>query len=395
MNAKQQALKTAMEAAEKKAKGLWSEFTTAREEATTKGTISEDKVFSNLTALKQAYEESAEETVKARSAFMASLDGSGGGDTLGTKERLFGDWPSGLSESFIESAGTKAFDVTSGGTATSPFYDPAIRSLPQRRLFVRSLIPVKAIPNEKFDFLRQTVATFNAAETAAGSAKPTSVLSLERVEDRVRTIAHLSEPVDRSFLLDVDNLRDFIDGQLRLGVLLREDAQVVAGNGTGENLRGILNTSGILTQAKGADPTVDTVLKASVKLQAQANPFVANGLVLHPNDLQDVLLMRDANGNYQAADSGAVRVTEDGRVFLWGLEVISTIAITEGTGLVGDFNQATIYDREQARVDWFESGGLGTAGAEIASRNQLVARGEERIGFAVHRPSAFCSLTGI
>jgi HK97 family phage major capsid protein len=254
---------------------------------------------------------------------------------------------------------------------------------------------VKPITNEKFDYLRQVTATLNAAETSAGSVKPNSVLSLERVEDRVRTIAHLSEPVDRSFLLDVDNLRDFIDGQLRLGVLLREDAQVIAGTGTGENLRGILSTSGILTQAKGADPVVDTVLKGIVKLQAQANPFVANGLVLHPNDLQDVLLARDANGNYQAADSGAVRVTEDGRVFLWGLEVISTIAITEGTGVVGDFNQATIYDREQARVDWFESGGLGAAGAEIASRNQLVARAEERVGFAVHRPTAFVSLTGL
>jgi HK97 family phage major capsid protein len=394
MNANQRQLRETFEAAEKKAKDLWADFSKAREEAATKGTISEDKTFSELTEAKKAYEEAAELAVKARASFMASLDG--GGDNLGTKERLFGDWPKSLSDSFLENAGSKAFDVTSGGTATTPFYDAQIRELPQRRLFVRSLIPTKGIDNEKFDYLRQTVFTNNAAETAAGSAKPTSVISLERVEDRVRTIAHLSEPVDRSFLLDVDNLRDFIDGQLRLGVLLREDAQIVSGNGTGENLRGILNTSGILTQARGTDPHADTVLKAQVKLLAQANPFVANGLVLHPNDLQDVLLTRDANGNYQAADAGAVRVTDDGRVFIWGLEAIATIAIAEGTGLVGDFaNGATVYDREQARVDWFESGGLGAAGAEIASRNQLVARGEERIGFAVHRPAAFCSLTAL
>jgi HK97 family phage major capsid protein len=326
---------------------------------------------------------------------MNSLEISGG-DNFGTKERLFGDWPSGLSDSFIEGAGAKAFDVTSGGTATTPFYSPEIRELPQRRLFVRSLIPVKPVTNEKFDFLRQTVATFNAAETAAGSAKPTSVLSLERVEDRVRTIAHLSEPVDRSFLLDVDNLRDFVDGQLRLGVLLREDAQCLNGNGTGENLRGILQTSGILTQARAADAHADTVLKGIIKLLAQSNPVVANGLVLNPNDLQTVLLAKDANGNYIASDAGAVRVTEDGRVFLWGLEAIPTIAIAQGTGLVGNFNEATIYDREQARIDWFESGLLAAGGtAELASRNQLAARGEERVGFAVHRPTAFCSLTGL
>jgi HK97 family phage major capsid protein len=396
MNPKAQALKEAHEKATKAAQDAWSEFSEAKDEAGTKGTITKVEVLDDLMAKRAHYDGLAEEATKAKDAYMAFLEsGSANADNLGTKARLFGDWPSDLSNSFIEGAGAKAFDVTSGGTATSAFFDPAIRDLPQRRLFVRSLIPVKPVDNEKFDYLRQTVFTNNAAETAAGSAKPTSVISLERIEDRVRTIAHLSEPVDRSFLLDVDNLRDFVDGQLRLGVLLREDAQIVSGNGTGENLRGILNTSGILTQAKGIDPTSDTVLKGVVKIQAQANPFAANGLVLHPNDLQDLLLQKDANGNYQAAESGAVRVTDDGRVFVWGLEVVSTIGITEGTGLVGDFNQATIYDREQARVDWFESGGLGAAGAEIASRNQLVARGEERIGFAVHRPSAFCSLTGL
>jgi HK97 family phage major capsid protein len=397
MNPKGHALKEAHEKAMKAAQDSWSAFAAARDEASTKGTLSDDGVLDGLTEKKAHYEGLAEDAKKARDAYMHFLEsGSAEADNLGTKTRLFGDWPSKLSDSFIEQAGTKAFDVTSGGTATTPFYDPAIRDLPQRRLFVRSLIPVKSVDNEKFDFLRQTVFTNNAAETAAGSAKPTSVISLERVEDRVRTIAHLSEPVDRSFLLDVDNLRDFVDGQLRLGVLLREDAQIVSGNGTGENLRGILNTSGILTQARAADAHSDAVLKAIIKLQAQTNPSVANGLVLNPNDVQTVLLSKDANGNYIASDAGAVRMADDGTLHLWGLEVISTIGIAQGTGLVGDFSTgATIYDREQARVDWFESGGLGAAGAEIASRNQLVARAEERIGFAVHRPSAFCSVTGL
>jgi HK97 family phage major capsid protein len=331
MNVKGQALKEAHESAYKAAREAWGEFTKAREEASTKGTLGEDSVLTAIMAKKQAYDSKAEESEKARSAYMSFLEnGSGGGDNLGTKTRLFGDWPSKLSDSFIEGAGTKAFDVTSGGTATSAFLrsgDPgasstaAIRPLPESR---------KPVTNEKFDYLRQTVATFNAAETAAGSARPTSVLSLERVEDRVRTIAHLSEPVDRAFLLDVDNLRDFVDGQLRLGVLLREDSQVISGNGSGENLRGILNTSGILTQVRSTDQHVDCILKGIIKLQAQPNPFAANGLVLNPNDLQTVLLSKDANGNYTASDAGAVRVEDDGTVFIWGLEVISSVGIAQG-----------------------------------------------------------------
>jgi hypothetical protein len=113
-----------------------------------------------------------------------------------------------------------------------------------------------------------------------------------------------------------------------------------------------------------------------------------------PNEL-DQLAVREPRRDPLAVDRCAIRVTDDGRVFVWGLEAIGTIGIAQGTGLVGDFNQATIYDREQARVGWFESGGLGSAGAEIASRNQLVPRAEERVGFACHRPAAFCSLTGL
>jgi len=398
-----QRLKEQAAETEQKASNLYAELQEAKREVETKGLdLSDEKVFNPIMEKNQRFQEASKEAGAAKDAYMRYLE-TGVAD--GTKEgRLPGDWPDSLSASFIESAkaiapggdGTKAFDVTSGGTATSQFYDPQLRVLPQRRLFVRSLIPVKTgLETDKFDYLRQTVATHNAAETAAGALKPTSVYSFERIEDRVRTIAHMSEAVDRALMLDVDNLRNWLDGQLRLGLLLREDSQIVNGAGTGENLRGILSTSGILTLARGTDPHVDVVLKGIIQLRAQANPVEPNGIVMNPLDVQDVLLTRDANGNYQAADSGAVRVDDDGNLTLWGKEVIQSIAIAAGTSLVGDFNQCRIYDREQARVDWAESGALGAAGVEIFSRNQVVARAEERLGFAVERPSAFLSLTGM
>ena len=41
--------------------------------------------------------------------------------------------PDNVSKSLVAAMGEKAFDVTSGGTATSAFYDPLLRTLPQRR----------------------------------------------------------------------------------------------------------------------------------------------------------------------------------------------------------------------------------------------------------------------
>jgi HK97 family phage major capsid protein len=238
-----QKLRDALDAATRKASDAYAAFKQAKEEAETKGVdlLKDDKAFRPIQDLPKAYQSAKVEAEKARAEYMGALEGHvPGGGSLGTKaERLDGSWPTNVSDAWAENVGAKALDVTSGGTMVPAFFDPEIRLLPQRRLFIRSIIPSTPTTGDKFDFLRQTVYTNNAAPVAAGALKPTSVISLERVEDAVRTIAHLSEAVDRSLLSDMDQLRPFLDGALRLGVLLAEENQIINGNGTPPNLRGI------------------------------------------------------------------------------------------------------------------------------------------------------------
>lgn len=61
-----------------------------------------------------------------------------------------------------------------------------------------------------FSFLRQTVRTNSAAPVADVALKPTSVYSLAEIEDRVRVIAHLSEPVPERYFADLSALEDFL-----------------------------------------------------------------------------------------------------------------------------------------------------------------------------------------
>ncbi len=107
--------------------------------------------------------------------------------------------------------GLKALDGTTGGTAVPSFFDARIRELPLRQLFIRTLIPVvRASTGDRVDFVRQSAFTNSAAPVAAGGLKPTSVLTVERVTESVRVIAHVSEALDRSILADFDALTDFI-----------------------------------------------------------------------------------------------------------------------------------------------------------------------------------------
>jgi HK97 family phage major capsid protein len=196
--------------------------------------------------------------------------------------------------------------------------------------------------------------------------------------------------LDRALLSDFAELQAFLDRQLRLGVLLAEENQIINGNGTAPNLRGILNTPGILNQPLGADDRATAIYKAITAVRLGF--FEPDGIVLHPRDWQDIRTMKDADGNYLA---GTLIQADPDRMF--GKVIVTSPVIAEGTALVGAFAEGAIvvWDREEARVTFTETGLGDGAGTELFTRNQVRFRGEERIAFGVPRPSAFCSVTGI
>lgn len=254
------------------------------------------------------------------------------------------------------------------------YFDPNIRKLPQRQLFIRSLLPVVQASGVRVDFIRQTAFTNSAAPVAAGGLKPTSVVSVERVTETVRVIAHISEAIDRSLLSDFDALVDFIDGQLRLWILLSEEQQIISGSGTAPNLRGILNSTGInIVTRGGAEPRLEALHRGITACRAAFHE--PNAIVMNPADYEEALFEKDANGNYIA---GSVKEADPGR--LWGKEVITSPVLTAGTAIVGAFAVgAVLWDREQARVTFTEVGLGGAAGQELYSRNQLRFRAEEPV----------------
>jgi HK97 family phage major capsid protein len=386
------ALRAAHEAKRREASERWATFETVRRKAIESGTdlTKDHAALRRLDDAHKAYKATAEDLGELQERLFDHMDGKAtGGIPSGEDKGIPGLGAEFLRKIGAGTQGLKALDGTSGGSMVGPFYDPRIRNLPQRALFVRSLIPVRQIDSDKVWYLRQTVATQSAAPVAAGAVKPTSVYTIERIEEPVRTLAHVTEALDRALLSDFDALVEFLDNQLRLGVLLAEEAQIINGSGVSPNLRGILNTSGIQTQARGTDPHADAIYKAMVKLRLAF--FEPDGICLHPSDWQTIRLTKTADGEYQTAP-----VTDDGVERLFGKPVIQSPVIAQGTGLVGAFAVgSTVWDRESARITFTESG-LGDApDTEMFTRNQVRFRGEERIAFGVERPAAFCSVSGL
>jgi HK97 family phage major capsid protein len=391
-------LKTALDAKRTEASRRWQVFEEERKQALEEGVdLEQDHTrLRGLDDLHKEYEGSAEEVKELqerweRHVMGRAAEGKTGGRQPGGHRSGF---PEGLGAEFLQRigagvAGLKALDATSGGTAVPSFFDPRIRDLPTRMLFIRSLIPVQPVTSDRVDYVRQSVFTNLAAPVAAGDTKPTSVISVERITTNVVTVAHVSEAIDRAILADFNSLVDLIDGQLRLGVLLAEENQILNGNGTPPNLRGILQTSGIGSQARGSDSRADAIHKAINVCRLSF--FEPDAVVMHPTDYQTLRLEKTADGNYLSAP-----VVEADPDRIWGKQVITSSVIAQGTALVGAFGVgATLWDREQARVTFTEQGLADSAGEELYLKNQVRFRAEERIAFGVERPAAFTKVTSL
>lgn len=296
--------------------------------------------------------------------------------------------------------------ATSGGAFITPArYGPVTDLIGERELTVRDLCTNVNITSDTFEFVQVTGKTNNAAgvaeatsaadptantttgvlEDATGAGtKPESALTLAVVSTPVETIAHLM-PITRRAAADAPQVRQLVDQFLLYGLREEEEDQILNGNGTSPNLRGILQTSGISTVGS-AGTDLDAIVDAIRTIRADRRRPTA--VVMHPNDWYSTgfLLAKDGNNNYMI---GNPFQSVDAVQNLWGLRVVVTEAMTENTALVGDFRQAVVADRQQSAIyvtdshkDWF-------------GRNLLAVLAEERLGFGVLDPDAFCTVTSI
>lgn len=211
--------------------------------------------------------------------------------------------------------------------------------------------------------------------------KPKSELTIVPVTYPIATIAHIMY-VHRNTLEDEPRIRGLMDRDMVDGVKMAEDAQLLYGDGVGDNLTGILNTPGIQTYTGlSSDKRSAQIRRAATR--ALLAYFQPTGVVLHPYDWESIELETDENGAYTVALSVAV----GGEMRVWRLNVVDTPAITAGTALVGAFGTgAKVYDREQVRVD------VSTENRDFFERNVYTLRAEERVGLVVDRPESFVKL---
>ena len=253
----------------------------------------------------------------------------------------------------------------------------------QRPVQVTDLIPQITTAQNAYVYMEETTFTNNAAEVAEGGTYGEAALVLTERSSSVRKIG-VWLPVTDEQLEDEPGARAYVNRRLPFMLRQRLDGQILTGNGTAPNLEGVNNVTGIQTQAKSTDPVPDAVYKAMTKVRVTGRAM-PNAVVFHPNDWQDVRLLRTSDGIYiwgNPSDAGPERI--------WGIQVVQSDAQTENTAVVGDWANFSLLAVRRG-IDVQVTNSHSTYFVE----GKQAIRADMRAALVFTRPAAFATVTGI
>jgi HK97 family phage major capsid protein len=251
--------------------------------------------------------------------------------------------------------------------------------VPQLRLPLRflDLIPSIPVENKSYDYAQESGSLDTAREVAEGAVKAQAGAVYTDETAVVRTIAHWIK-VNRPTLADVSDLEQRLRDRLTYGVFYRLEKQVIAGDGIGENILGLLSHTGLGSVEFDADElAADQVLEGIVDvLLSGAMPNVVG---LSVRDWADILKQK-AEGSGEYIGAGPFAAIAD---VLWGTATVPVPGLVPGQALVGDSRLGgRVLVREGVNV-------IAGQEQDDMTRNRVTLLGEGRFGLTVDQPSAW------
>jgi HK97 family phage major capsid protein len=302
-----------------------------------------------------------------------------------------GKWTSGAVE--FPGTGAKATVTEAAGAIVPPDVVPGILPILAWPTRVADLFSQGTTTSTTVRVVKETTATNAAAGVAEGAAKPESTLIFTTADETVGKIATFL-PVSDEMLEDVQQMQSYLDGRLILFVKQAEDSDLL--NGTGApTVDGVLHRGGIQTGSAlslDVDSSIDAIFRAATAVRV-TGLLEPDGIVMHPTDWAGVRLMKDVSKQYYGGGPFTGAYGNGGGIApdnLWGLPVVVTTAIAQGTALIGAFKTgAQIFRKRGLTVE------ASNSHSDFFQKNLTAIRAEERLALAVFRPAAFFKLTGV
>jgi len=271
-------------------------------------------------------------------------------------------------------------------SSTGPFTlidkQPSVVMLGQQELTVADLMSQAQTTSTTIRYIQEDTFTNAATMVAEEGQKPEAAWDLSEIDSLVKKIGVVARMTDEMFN-DYTQVRDYVNQRLPFMVKQREEFQLLTGDGTGNNILGVLNVPGRLTQAFLGN-NIDTIYLAITAIRTQGF-FEPDAVVIHPNNWAAIRLLKTTQGEYEYGHPAV-----PGPETLFGKRVVITANITANTAVVGAWRiGSTLFFRQGIRVESTNSD------ANDFTFNRIALRAEERLAPAWWRPKAFAVCTGL
>lgn len=277
---------------------------------------------------------------------------------------------------------------TAGGALVRRDYGPWPVDLPLRQPSIRDVITILQTGSNLIEYVRVNTLTRAAAivpeatsATDDAALKPKASMALEVVQTGVKTIAVIMQAT-RTILADAPQLQSMMTQFMRTDIDLELEEEIIAGPGGANHFEGLENTPNLTPQPFVADAEDTTGGLLTTTRKARTAALVvgrarSTGFLLNPYDWETIDLARGAQGQFYFG--GPMQL---GTKMLWGLPVIESEVIPQGTGYSGDLKQLVVWDRQDPTVYITDSN------RDHFERNIIDILYEGRWAFGVLRPPA-------
>ncbi len=278
--------------------------------------------------------------------------------------------------------------TTSGGALVRRDYGPWPIDLPLRQPSIRDVITILQTGSNLIEYVRVNTLTRAAkivpeatSATDDNALKPKASMALEVVQTGVKTIAVIMQAT-RTILADAPQLQSLMTNFMRTDIDLELEEEIIAGPGGANHFTGLENTPNLTPQAFVADAEDTTGGLLTTTRKARTAALItgrarSTGFLLNPYDWETIDLARGAQGQFYFG--GPMQM---GTKMLWGLPVIESEVIPQGTGYTGDLKQLVVWDRQDPTVYMTDSN------RDHFERNIIDILYEGRWAFGVLRPPA-------
>ena len=254
---------------------------------------------------------------------------------------------------------------------------------PNRMTHVRDLLSVSpAGPGTDYYFMRENGNGEGAPAThTEGQLKSQFDIDLIEASVKFETIAGFLV-TSRKAMLNVPGFLGFLQKRVPQKLMNAEDTQILYGDGVSPNISGILDTGNFVAgSAAGATPLVEKII-TDISTFEDTYERIATGIVMRPVDYYSFFLNKASGSGEYDLPQGVMFI--NGILYILGIPVTKTTALTTGDYVVGDFQDgADLLVQEAIRLEIFEQD------SDNVRKNKLTVRVEETIALPIYGSNYF------